>query len=81
MINQYSGRFAKKNVRTSLTSKTASFRETFLNYCINKWNKLINNLRNKDCILKIKIHQLQLTKVKENSLFFICNPLPLKLLN
>ena len=38
-LNQYSTRVAKKNLLTTLPSRTLTFSNTFFPYCINQWNK------------------------------------------
>ena len=79
-LNQYSTRFAKKNLLTTLPSKTLSFSNTFLPHCINEWNKLNDNLRNPNSIYKFKNYLTKFIKVRENSTFSISDPLGLKLL-
>ena len=79
-MNQCSTRVAKKNLLTTLPSRTLSFSNTFFPYCINEWNKLNGNLRNGSSIYKFKNYLTKFIKVKENSTFSISNPLGLKLL-
>ena len=79
-MNQYSTRAAKKNLLTTLPSRTLSFSNTFFPYCINEWNKLNDNLRNANSIYKFKNYLTKFIKVKENCMFSISDPLCLKLL-
>ena len=49
-LNQCSTRVAKKNLLTTLPSRTLTFSSTFFPYCNNEWNKLNDNLRNANSI-------------------------------
>ena len=49
-------------------------------YCVNEWNKLNDNLRSANSIYKLKNYLTKFIKVRENSTFFISDPLDMKLL-
>ena len=65
-LNQYPTRVAKKNLLTTLPSRTISFSNTFFPYCINYWNKLNGNLRNANSAYKFKNYLTKFLKVKGN---------------
>ena len=79
-LNQYSTRSAKKNLLTTLPSRTLSFSNKFFPYCIKEWNKLNDNLRNENSIYKFKTYLTKFINVKENYTFSISDPFGLKLL-
>ena len=54
VLNQYSNIPAKKNLLTALPSKRLSYSNTLFPYCVNEWNKLINNFRHENSLYKFK---------------------------
>ena len=76
--DNYPLRSASKIIIRPIPTRTKTFKNTFLPFCINEWNNLATDTRNAKSINIFKI--LVLKEKKENSLFSICDPLGLKLL-
>ena len=76
--DNYPLRSASKTIIRPIPTRTKTFKNTFLPFCINEWNNLATETRNAKSINIFK--KLMLKEKKENSLFSICDPLGVKLL-
>ena len=74
----YPLRSASENIIQPIPTRTKTFKNSFFPFCISEWNNLATEIRNAKSINIFK--KLILKEKKENSLFYIYDPLVVKLL-
>ena len=77
----YLTRSITQNKIKPIPARTKVFENLFFPYCINKWSKLNDKIRNKKSINKFKVTTLNFCKPKGNSVFDIHDTNGVKLLS